>query len=316
MNRKTYRVVAIVASSLVAGATLLAQVKPAVPADAPPAAAQPPVDPAKVVLVVGDSKMTAGEFNDFISGLPPEVQNMAKGPQKRRVAEDLLKLKLLAAEAKKQGLDQSPKFKAQMDMMRDNALAGLLFTNIQTTLVKDEDLQKYYDAHKGEYEQVTVRHILVRTPAAANEDEQKKAEAVAKAKAEDIKKQLTAKPDSFAAIAKAESADPGSKDKGGELPAFPRGQMAPEFEDAAFRLKPNEISDPVKTSYGYHIIQLLKRETPPLDDVKEAISEQIRPQKLEAFIEGLKKNTQTQIDETFFGPPAKPAAPANPAESR
>jgi len=289
---------------MIVGAALLAQVQPA-----PPAVqlGQPAVDPTKVVLSVGDNKMTAGDFNDFVAQLPPEVQMMAKGPQKRRVAEDLVKLKLLAGEAAKKGMDQTPKFKKQMELMRENALAGAFFNEVLPTLVSDADVKKYYDEHKNQFERVSARHILVPIGGEKNYTDDQ-----ARTRADEIKKRLDAKPDDFAAIAKVESADPGSKDDGGDLPPFPRNQMVKEFDDAAFSLPVNQISAPIKTRYGYHIIQVKKREIPILEDVKEDITEQLRPQKLEAMVEDLKKKNPTTLDDTFFGPAAPAIQPGQP----
>jgi parvulin-like peptidyl-prolyl isomerase len=87
-------------------------------------------------------------------------------------------------------------------------------------------------------------------------------------------KQLRKPGANFADMAKKYSEDPGSKDKGGEYDGVVRGQMVPEFEKAAFSLKINEISDPVKTTYGYHILQVLAHEQPqlkPFNDVKAAL---------------------------------------------
>src|SRR4051812_41511121 len=292
---------------MIVGAALLAQQQPAgdKPGAQPAQPAQPAVDPAKVVMSVGENKMTAGDFNDFVAQLPPEVQMMAKGPQKRRVAEDLVKLKLLAGEATKKGMDQTPKFKKQMDLMRENALAGAFFAEVMPTLVSDADIKKYYEEHKQQFERATARHILIAVGGEKNTSDE-----AARTRAEAIQKQLTTKPDDFAAIARAESADPGSKDDGGDQPPFPRGQMVKEFDEAAFSLPIDKISAPIKTRYGYHIIQVKKREIPPLEDVKEDINEQLRPQKLEAMVEDLKKKNATTLDDAFFGPPLPQGAPA------
>ena len=297
MKKRLFTTLAVSGCSMIVGAVLLAQ--------APPAAqpGQPAVDPTKVVLSVGENKMTAGDFNDFVAQLPPEVQMMAKGPQKRRVAEDLVKLKLLAGEAAKKGMDQTPKFKKQMELMRENALAGAFFNEVLPTLVGDADVKKYYDEHKNQFERVTARHILIPIGGEKNYTDDQ-----ARTVADGIKTQLDAKPDDFAMIAKNQSADPGSKDDGGDLPPFPRGQMVKEFDEAAFTLPVDKISHPIKTRYGYHIIQVKKREIPALEDVKEDITEQLRPQKLEAMVEELKKKNPTTLDDAFFGP-ALPQGP-------
>lgn len=313
---KTFRFAAIGAVTLAVAATIFAQTQPPAPAPgAPQAAPEPQVDPNKVVIEVAGSKMTAGEFDAFLAALPPEVQAMAKGPAKRRIGEDLVKLKLLAAEAKKQNLDQTPQFKQQMELMRDNALAGALFSKLQGELVTDADVQKYYDENKTSFETVTASHILVGTGGQEGlTDEQ------AKAKAQELKKKLEGGAD-FAAIAKEASADPGSKDDGGALPPFTRGEMVPEFEQVAFSVEPNKVSDPVKTRFGYHLIKVNKREVTPLEEVKEEIVETLRPKKLETVVEELKKQANPKLDEAFFGPPLPappaqgiPGAPATPAQ--
>jgi peptidyl-prolyl cis-trans isomerase D len=120
--------------------------------------------------------------------------------------------------------------------------------------VTDADLQTYYDAHKDAYavkEQVKARHILIGVPAGSDA----KTDAAAKAKAEDVLKQVRTGGD-FAALAKANSTDPGSKDSGGELGLFTKGRMVPAFEKAAFALQPGQTSDLVKTDFGYHIINV------------------------------------------------------------
>jgi peptidyl-prolyl cis-trans isomerase C len=306
-------VAGVAAGSLIAGSALLAQVKggaapaagqPAQPAAAAAEPAQPAVPAETVVLQVGDAKMTAGEFDAFLAGLPPDVQMMAKGPQKRRIAEDVVKLKLLSQEAQKRKLNETPRFKQQMEFMKDNALAGLLINDLQTDLVKDEDIKKYYDEHKQDFEEVTARHILVQVGGDKNlSDDQ------AKAKATEIKRKLDGGAD-FAALAKTDSDDPGSKDEGGDLLPFRKGRMVKEFEAKAFELQPNQISDPVKTRFGYHIIQTKKKAAPSLDEVKEEIVDQVKPQKLEQYVEGLRGKAEAQLNEQYFGPANAAAAPA------
>jgi len=284
LKSKSLRYALVLAGSLALGGTLAAQ-----------QANQPAVNPSKVVLSAGDVKMTAGEFEDFINSLPAEVQAMARGPAKRRLGEDILKLKLLAAEARKRGLDQTPRFKQQMEMMRDNALAGALMADVK---VSDEEIQKFYEDNKLGYERATVRHILIAVGGDGGlTDDQ------AKAKAEQLRARLTN--ENFEATAKAESHDPGSKDDGGALEPFTRGQMVPEFEEVAFKQNVGEISQPVKTKFGYHIVQTQKREVPPLADLKDEIAEAIKPQKLEQFIEQLKKQMNPMLDESYFGPEVK-----------
>jgi parvulin-like peptidyl-prolyl isomerase len=128
--------------------------------------------------------------------------------------------------------------------------------------VTDADAKKFYDEHPAYFEQpemVQVRHILLMTVDPATRQPLSADEQAAKHKQiEDILKRARAGED-FAKLASKYSEDPGSKDDGGELPPFARGQMVPEFESAAFSLDTNQISDVVTTTFGYHIIKLLEK---------------------------------------------------------
>ncbi|MDE3067211.1 MAG: peptidylprolyl isomerase [Verrucomicrobiota bacterium] len=128
--------------------------------------------------------------------------------------------------------------------------------------VSEAEAKKFYDEHQTDFEQpemVRVRHILLLTIDPTTHQPLPPDQQAAKHKQiEALLKRVRAGED-FAKLAKEYSEDPASKDNGGELPPFPRGQMVPEFEAAAFSLKTNEVSDIVTTAYGYHIIQLLDK---------------------------------------------------------
>jgi peptidyl-prolyl cis-trans isomerase D len=140
-----------------------------------------------------------------------------------------------------------------------------------TIQVTDAQVQDYYNAHKDEYrtpERVHARHILL-SIANKPKDEVPKIQAQAEA----LLKQLKSGGD-FAELAKKNSQDPGSAQKGGDLGWVSRGQMVKNFEDAVFTLKPNEIGNVVTTEYGFHIIQVLEKQPAhlqTLDEVKPAI---------------------------------------------
>jgi peptidyl-prolyl cis-trans isomerase D len=136
----------------------------------------------------------------------------------------------------------------------------------QAVAVSDTQLRMGYEQNKDRYrtpERVKARHILLMTTGKPPAEEAK-----LKAKAEDLLKQLKAGAN-FAELAKANSEDPGSKDKGGDLDWVVKGQTVPEFEAALYALKPNEISGVVKTTYGFHIIQSLGKEPAHLKTLEE-----------------------------------------------
>jgi peptidyl-prolyl cis-trans isomerase D len=153
------------------------------------------------------------------------------------------------------------------------------------TAVTDQDLQAYYDQHREEFrvpEQVKVSHILIKTPLpAAGAKEDDKAIADARAKAEDVLKQVKAGGD-FAKLAEKYSDDPGSAKSGGELGWIGRGRTVPEFEKAAFSLGKGQTSDLIKSSYGFHIIRVEDKQEAHLKslaEVKNEISEKVSQQK-------------------------------------
>jgi peptidyl-prolyl cis-trans isomerase D len=153
------------------------------------------------------------------------------------------------------------------------------------TTVSDQDLQTYYDQHREEFrmpEQVKVSHILIKTPLAApGAKEDEKAVADARAKAEDVLKQVKAGGD-FAKLAEKYSDDPGSAKSGGELGWVGRGRTVPEFEKAAFSLGKGQTSDLVKSSYGFHIIHVEDKQDAHLKtlaEVKSEIEEKVKQEK-------------------------------------
>ncbi len=153
------------------------------------------------------------------------------------------------------------------------------------TTVSDQDLQSYYDQHREEFrvpEQVKVSHILIKTPLPApGQKEDEKGVAEARAKAEDVLKQLKAGGD-FGKLAEKYSDDPGSAKSGGELGWIGRGRTVPEFEKAAFSLGKGQTSDLVKSSYGFHIIRVEDKQEAHLKtlaEVKSEIEEKVKQQK-------------------------------------
>ena len=152
--------------------------------------------------------------------------------------------------------------------------------------VTDAEVQAYYNAHQEQYqvkEQVKVRHILIAVPAGADA----KTDAAAKAKAEDILKQIKSG-GNFAELAAKNSDDPGSKTQGGDLGWLDRGKTVPEFDKAAFTLAPGQTSDLVKTQFGYHILQVQDKKTAhlrPLSEVKAEILPVLEQQKSGAALQ-------------------------------
>ena len=263
-----------------------------------------PVAADAVIMIIGDQKITKAEYERFLSALPERIRTEATGPNKRKVAEQLADIKAMAQEAKKRGIDKKPEVQVQIAFQAENFLANSLFQQLQTEVKSDDAaVQAFFDKNKKDYETVTARHILIRftgskVPLKAGQKELTEAEALAKA--QELQKAIKGGKD-FAEVAKAESDDTGSGAQGGSLGTFGHGQMVPEFEAAAFTLPINEVSDPVKSAFGYHIIQVQARAAKNIADVRTEIETKMKPELARQAIENLRKQANITLDENYFG---------------
>jgi len=298
----------MMALTLVASAAFAQQ-----PAATPAAATAAPADP--IVVAAGDLSIRQSEFENALKTLPAEYQQYASGPGRKQFAEDYMRMKMLAREGMKSGLDKDPDVISQLDLMRENLVANAQLQKIEKGItITDEDLRKVYDSKKNEYEQVGARHILVafKGSPAAQEGKPELTEEQAKAKAEDLRKQIAAG-GSFEEIAKKESDDLGSGSRGGELGDFGRGQMVPEFEKAAFDAKVGDLTPVVRTQFGYHIIKVDKHGSTPFEQVKPALERSERQTRVQAKLEEMKTAANVTFNEAYFTPPAPAVPPVVPA---
>jgi len=165
--------------------------------------------------------------------------------------------------------------------------------------VDPAEIQRAYSANQNAYripERVKVRHILIETPKPGPDGKvDQKGIDDARAKAQDVLKQLKATGD-WAGLAKKYSGDPGSKDKGGELDWLSKGQTVPEFEKVAFGQNKGQISDPVQSSFGFHIIQTEDKEDAhmkPLAEVKPGIEDAIKQEKIKGMVSQASTDAET-----------------------
>lgn len=185
-------------------------------------------------------------------------------------AEEILKKQGRTLESFKKELHQTIELTMQTERLRDVVVGPIEPT--------EQELAAYLEEHREKYdtpEEVRVRHILIRVPENASEAEI----AQAKKQLEDIKKELE-NGAAFAELAKKYSQDPGSAPNGGDLGFLQRGQMVQEFEDAAFSLEPGQISDPVRTQFGFHLIKVEEKKP-----AQRAELAQIRERVLKDYIE-------------------------------
>lgn len=264
------------------------------------------VAPDVVVLTIGTRKMTRAQFEEFTSNLPEQLKAAVNGPNRRKFIEQYAELEALAQQARDRKLDQKPAVRAIVTLQTDQALAGQLVQDLTANIKPDDAaIKAYYEAHKADYEapEVKARHILIRfkgsaVPLRPGEKELTEEEALARAK--DLREKIVKGAD-FGALAKAESDDTGTGANGGDLGSFGHGRMVKEFDDAAFKLPVGEISQPVKTQFGYHIIQVESRGPKPFEDLKPQIEPKLKAEMSKKAIDDAKKQTPVVINDEYFG---------------
>lgn len=244
------------------------------------------------IAKVGSETITKEDFENELKSYPPQIQKMFQGPEgAAKFVDELVKKEMLYQEAKKKGLENTPEYKKKLeDFKKMTVISALLEKELEEkSKVTDSDVKAYYDAHKNELlvnGQVRASHILVKT-----EDEAKK-----------ISEQLKKGAD-FAKIAKEKSIDAGSAKNGGDLGFFSKGQMVPEFDKVAFGLKPGQISEPVKTQFGYHIIKVTGKkegQVVEFEKVKNLLTQRVQAEKqkdvFDSYVNSLKSSYKVDVN--------------------
>src|ERR1700743_309014 len=231
--------------------------------------------------------------------LRPTLDKMDPATKQANLLSFLIDMKLVdkAAEDKK-GAD-SDEFKKRLAFARDRLLMDTLLANEGKAATTDEAMKKVYDDAAKQItseQEVHARHILVET-----EDE-----------AKEVEKELKAGAD-FAELAKKKSKDPGASD-GGDLGFFTKDQMVPEFSAVAFSLQPGQISDPVKTQFGWHIIKVEEkrdRKAPEFAQVQDQIEADVTHKAQADYVAKLRENAKIErMDQAANAPAATPAPDA------
>jgi hypothetical protein len=304
--------------------------KSAAPAQAPqqfsfpqqemmPATRPAPMDPDKVLATAGDVKVTGADFEAVIANVPPQYTARLNDPTVRKgLLDQIVRVKLLAEEAERRKIDRKPEVKRQLEMQREQTLTNSLAQDLQGS--SDAADRAYFDANKPSFDDVKARHILIRTPDSpvpVGAGKKALSDADAKAKAGQIEAQLK-KGGDFAAIAKSESDDVSSGIKGGDLGTFAPWKMDPVFAKAALGLQKNQISEPVKTQFGYHIIQLLDDTPRTFEQAKGEVGQA----RWSALVSELGEKYKTQYNPEFFrnAPTTRPVgtgqAPPSPHQNK
>jgi peptidyl-prolyl cis-trans isomerase C len=247
---------------------------------------------------IHESDVTLAE-NDIGAGMPQ------MGPDQKRdyIITYLADIVILSQAADKQQLANRSDVKQRIEFERRKALMEAMLKDAGKAAMTDDAMHKVYDESVKQMpsqEEVHARHILV-----ATEDE-----------AKDIEAQLKNGAD-FATLAMQKSKDPGAAD-GGDLGYFTKDQMVPEFAEAAFKLDKGQISDPVKTQFGWHIIRIEDKRvkpTPTFDEVKAQLQNYVARRAQAELVANVRKTaTIERLDQPANTPDPSALNPAAPAK--
>jgi peptidyl-prolyl cis-trans isomerase C len=244
-------------------------------------APKPEAKPSGPVLAeVSGTTITVDAFKKEIENLPPYLKPMTETAEgKKEMLETMIIRELIMQEAVKEGLDNSPAVKEKLEEMKKRLVveAYLKKKVDEQAKVSDEELQKFYDQNKEKFktgDQAKASHILVK-------DEKQAREILLQLKTGG----------NFEELAKKYSSD-GAAAKGGDLGWFSKGSMIPEFEKVAFTMKEGQVSDVVKTKFGYHIIKLTGKRAAgarSFEEVKDQIKASLLPGKQQEVFQKMKE---------------------------
>ena len=211
----------------------------------------------KILAKVGQKEITNLDVQGAIQGLDPfQAQQFQTEEGQKYVLDDLINQELLYMYAKDNKIDQDEEFRNEMKRVEENVLKQYVINKILTSVkLTEEEKKAFFEAQKQSFskpETASAKHILVDSEEKAN----------------DILGKINAGEVSFEDAAKEHSTCP-SKDQGGDLGTFGRGQMVPEFEEATFAMNVGDVSEPVKTQFGYHLIKLEAKNEPSIPAYEE-----------------------------------------------
>ncbi|MEO8757413.1 MAG: peptidylprolyl isomerase [Devosia sp.] len=247
---------------------------------------QPPAAPTanSVVATVGGEDITEADLAFAAEDLGQDLQQVPQDQIRAVLLAQMIDLKLMAQAGHAAKLEDSDLYKQRISYLTDRALRRAFTKQSVSDAITQDQIKAEYDkqvAALPSAEEIHARHILV-----SSEDDAKA-----------IKAQLDGGAD-FAALAKEKSIEPGAKDSGGDLGYFTQDKMVKPFGDAAFALKVNEISQPVQTQFGWHIIQVLDRRPaakPTLESMTQKIGQSLYVAKYRALFDSLRKAAAIDI---------------------
>ncbi len=243
------------------------------------------VSPDTVLATIGDETITEGDLTFAAEDLAAELQSIPAAQQRAFLLTVLIDMKVMANAARDEGLADSETFERRLAYLEDRALRRAFFAEMIETAVTDEAVEEAYQQIVEQYPpepEVRARHILVETEQEAN----------------DIRAEIEGGL-AFEEAAAQYGTD-GTSATGGDLGYFSAGMMVEPFEEAAFALEVGELSQPIQTQFGWHLIKLEDRrlsEAPPLEEVRDQVAQQVLYERFENLVAELKANTEIAIED-------------------
>ncbi|RMG00548.1 MAG: hypothetical protein D6726_11095 [Nitrospirae bacterium] len=261
-------------------------------------------DSSTVLATAGNLKITQEDLDESLKVYSTEIQNAVKANRQlqQKFLQRLVELELFSSIAREKGIDRIPAVKKRMEILVNDFLSKELLSRevVDKIKVSEEDMKQYYKANAEQFkkpEEVKARHILIKVKRDASEDEKK----AARKKAEEILSKIK-KGEDFASLAEKFSDDPGSAKRGGDLGFFSRGRMVKPFEDAAFSLKPGEVSGIVETRFGYHIIKVEEKKPASIqpfeavkDTIKNELIKKVQNEKVKEYVQRVMKERKVKL---------------------
>lgn len=244
----------------------------------------------KVLAVVGGCEVKESDLNNVINRYPKDKQGFFASEQgKKQLLDQVVGFELMYQFAKKNGYDSSEEYKIELEKLQKELLTQIVVNKVLSEItITDEEALKFYNENEEMFKQpetVSAKHILVATEEECNK----------------VKEEIANGVVTFEEAARKYSTCP-SKDNDGNLGDFSRGMMVPEFEDAAFTLSIGEVSEPIKTQFGFHLIKVESKNEAikkPFEEVKSMVINQLMQQRQQKkyvdFIEDLKKQYGVEI---------------------
>ena len=312
--------VAFLMTALTTGVVCAQTPKPADPKPAPAASTpasptlETPIKSDTVVLKVGTQNFTKADIDELIDGLTPQMQHAIASQGKKSLGDQYALVVALSHQAETQHLDQSPVFIHKLAFQKQQLEAQAAFEQLNDQAkVTPEETQKYYTAHADEYDEISVRQIIVRKKTADPKSDPAHPAAPtgpglapeeAKTRAEAIRKELTAGTDIKKVTEDFKA--PGDVIIDTEPRTIRHGGMRPDMEKVAFALKDGEVSEPIDVPQALVMFQVIKHTHSDLKDVTPDIEKKLRQEKVEASIDNVKKSANIWMNDEYFGPAEKP----------